>query len=53
MIIIILSVIVFIYADFAVWYTASINNIFSCNKKRKYKGLLSCFWDKCAGENKK
>lgn len=47
-IVIIHSVIAFVFLDFAIWYTTVIHNI-NCDKKRKFKGILHGLWDKIAG----
>lgn len=32
------------YLDFAIWYSAEMHNIWY-SKKRKFRGVLSRFWD--------
>lgn len=40
----IILLIMLIYLDFSIWYSAEMHNIWS-EKKRKFRGVLWRFWD--------
>jgi len=40
----IILLIMLVFLDFAIWYSAEIHNIWS-KKKRKFRGALWRFWD--------
>lgn len=37
-------IIMFVYSDFAIWYSAEMHNIWN-DEKRKFRGILFKFWD--------
>lgn len=47
----IILLIVLVYLDFSIWYSAEIHNIWS-EKKRKFRGILWQFWDFIGKEDK-
>ena len=40
----IILLIMLVYLDFSIWYSAEMHNIWS-EKKREFKGVLWRFWD--------
>ena len=47
----IVLLILLVYLDFAIWYSAEMYNIWS-KKKRKFRGILWFFWDAIYKEGK-
>lgn len=41
---VIILIIMLVYLDFAIWYSAWMHNIWD-DKKRKFRGILFRFWD--------
>ena len=41
---VIILIIMLVYLDFAIWYSAEMHNIWN-DKKRKFRGVLFKFWD--------
>lgn len=41
---IIILIIMLVYLDFSIWYSAEMHNIWN-KKKRKFRGVLFKFWD--------
>lgn len=40
----IILIIMLVYLDFSIWYSAEMHNIWN-EKKRKFRGVLWRFWD--------